>query len=812
MTWWQYLILANLYLALFYGFYIFLLRKETFFQLNRVYLVASAVLSFLIPAIQADWVQNLFITQQVKQIIFNQPVVIYQYAAIVEDDSISIGQILAIIYTSGIVLLTGRFIWQLSVLNQLIKKPQAAAFSFFKKINVTGDLTDTDVIIAHEQVHAKQWHSADVLIMEAIMILNWFNPVVYFYRRAIKHIHEFIADNKVVHAGADKAGYAMLLLNHTMNLPSHNLANQFFNHSLLKQRIIMLQKNRSQRVRLIKYGLSAPLFALMLILTSATVNNSKTVETINTTAEKVFDVKASEAFALPVDMVKGMVIEDKTVTDTVPATNEIFTAVEQSPEFRGGMQAFSKFLAGNIRYPEALREAKTEGKVFISFVVEKDGSLSSFKNLRDIGNGSGEEAIRVLALSPKWKPGYQNGKAVRVQYNVPIEFNLKTAERDGENSELFTEVEQVPEFPGGIEAFNKFLSTNIRYPKVARDEKIQGRVFLQFVVENDGALADIKVLRGVSKSLDAEALRVIRLSPKWKPGVQNGRPVRVQYNVPIAFSLGGEKAGKNGVTKTTDVYKTFSSRADTPTFSIGVASAPKKGDVYHTFSTTSTDTPTFSIGVANPKDKRTFIITPGNTFKTGDNAAKTKIMLNGKEIDKATMDKLDPGTIANISVLKGTPAVTKHGDASNDVIEITTKTGSSATSADGALVIIDGKVSDAQTMKSLDAKEIEFVNVYKGDDAVSKYGVKGRDGVIVVTSKNKSGKSDINFFDSKSSLSDKATRPLILIDGKETSYEKLKTIDKNTIESIAVIKDSSAAVYGPKAKNGVLKITTKGKK
>ncbi|RYZ97336.1 MAG: hypothetical protein EOP47_21905, partial [Sphingobacteriaceae bacterium] len=293
MTWWQYLILANLYLVLFYGFYALLLRKETFFQLNRVYLVASATLSFMIPVIQAGWVQNLFITQQVKQVIYNQPLVAYQ-VVFVEDNSISIGQILAYIYTAGIVILLCRFIWQMILLKRLIKQPQVpAAFSFFKKIKVNTQLTNSDVITAHEEVHAKQWHSADILIMEFIMILNWFNPIVYFYRRAIKHIHEFIADSQVIYSGTDEAGYAMLLLNHTVNIPPHNLVNQFFNHSLLKQRIMMLQKNRSQRIKLVKYGLSAPLFVLMLVLSSATVNK--------TDAANKIAAKTSEVFETPVN-------------------------------------------------------------------------------------------------------------------------------------------------------------------------------------------------------------------------------------------------------------------------------------------------------------------------------------------------------------------------------------------------------------------------------------------------------------------------------------------------------------------------------
>jgi protein TonB len=107
----------------------------------------------------------------------------------------------------------------------------------------------------------------------------------------------------------------------------------------------------------------------------------------------------------------------------------------------------------------------------------------------------------------------------------------------GSNSKIFTAVEQAPSFPGGIEEFYKFLQTNIRYPAKAFENNVQGKVFLTFVVEKDGSLTDIKVVRGIGSGCDEEARRVFTISPKWKPGIQNGRPVRVQYTMPISFSL-----------------------------------------------------------------------------------------------------------------------------------------------------------------------------------------------------------------------------------------------------------------------------------
>ena len=247
MTWWHYLLLVNIYLLLFYGFYVLLLRRETFFQLNRVYLVTGALLSFFIPLIQSDWVKNLFITQKVQYTIYSSPVMLFQFRPI-EHTHVTIGQVLVVIYLAGIIFLALRFAWQLIALKKAIDNPKStAAYSFFKKIKLGDDLSNHEIIAAHEYAHARQWHSADILLIEVVMIINWFNPVVYFYRFAIKHIHEFIADRQALRSGTDRSDYAVLLLSQTFNTQAHQLSNPFFNNSLLKQRIMMLQKNKSHR-------------------------------------------------------------------------------------------------------------------------------------------------------------------------------------------------------------------------------------------------------------------------------------------------------------------------------------------------------------------------------------------------------------------------------------------------------------------------------------------------------------------------------------------------------------------------------------
>ena len=456
MTWWQYLMLVNIYLLLFYGFYALLLSRETFFQLNRIYLVTAALLSFFIPMIQADWVKNLFITQKVQYTIYSSMVLNYRFTP-VQDAHFTLGQVLVLIYLAGIMfLLALRFAWQLLALKRIInKQAPSVAYSFFKKVKLGDEHEHREVIAAHENVHANQWHSADVLIMEGLMIINWFNPIVYFYRFAIKHIHEFIADRQAVKAGTDKADYAMILLTQTFNAPAHQLVNPFYNKSLLKQRILMLQKSKSQRVRMAKYFLSAPLFMLMLVLSSATVNNSKTIPIIDSKVEKVFLIapgsqsgiamtsyisndqspKTRKVVQQAQNPADANLINITLAKDTTPKKEgPVFTAVEQVPEFPGGVTAFSQFLAKNIRYPAEARDKNVQGRVIISFIVETDGTLTNFKVARSVGSGTDEEAIRVLAMSPKWSPGLQNGHKVRVTYSVPISFTLSTDEPDKKGS------------------------------------------------------------------------------------------------------------------------------------------------------------------------------------------------------------------------------------------------------------------------------------------------------------------------------------------------------------------------------------------
>lgn len=243
--------------------------------------------------------------------------------------------------------------------------------------------------------------------------------------------------------------------------------------------------------------------------------------------------------------------------------NPVFEVVETMPEFpNGGMGAMMEFLSKNIRYPVNAQKNGTQGRVTVQFIVNTDGSISNIGILREVDPELDGEAVRVISAMPKWKPGMQKGKPVRVKYTVPVMFRLnddavpkedyKPIEKVDEmvvvgyapkeespvnEDVVFEVVEEMPSFPGGTNGLMQYLSKNIKYPVEAQKEKIQGRVVIQMIVDKNGNVTRPKIIEGVNPPLDAEAIRITTNMPKWKPGMQRGKAVDVKYTFPIVFRL-----------------------------------------------------------------------------------------------------------------------------------------------------------------------------------------------------------------------------------------------------------------------------------
>ncbi len=207
---------------------------------------------------------------------------------------------------------------------------------------------------------------------------------------------------------------------------------------------------------------------------------------------------------------------------------------EQMPNFPGGETVLMDYISEHLVYPQEAKEAGIEGFVFVGVVVMKDGRLACAKVLNGLGYGCDEAALEVFEGMSKWMPAMHQGKAICYPYEVPVFFGHK---QESVEQELIFVVENMPEYPGGFEAMSDFINANLEYPHEAKDAGIEGRVFVSFVVEKDGSVSSIKLLRGIGYGCDEAAMEVVRKMPKWKPATQKGKPVRVQYQIPFTFKL-----------------------------------------------------------------------------------------------------------------------------------------------------------------------------------------------------------------------------------------------------------------------------------
>ena len=270
-------------------------------------------------------------------------------------------------------------------------------YAFFPNENVNAE------IVRHEMSHIAHHHSADILFVELMMIIQWFNPFIYLYKRELQSLHEYMADRDVVATGIDKQNYMMLILQQCTAVDFSNMSNNF-SFLLTKKRIKMITQNKKAKGVVIKALLTLPLFALLLFANCKSNGNDKSVEKKAVEATETVETQAVETVA----------------TDD----SEVYGAVEVMPEYPGGTTAMYEFIQKNLKYPESAKNQGLEGRVFVQFVVEKDGSLSSFQVLRGVCDEIDAEAVRVLKMMPKWKPGMNNGEPVRVQYTMPFKFQL----------------------------------------------------------------------------------------------------------------------------------------------------------------------------------------------------------------------------------------------------------------------------------------------------------------------------------------------------------------------------------------------------
>ena len=430
----DYLLKANVILALLYAFYRLFFYRDTFFNYRRATLLCILVVSALAPLPWMQlWMGSLPPVQAVGT--FTTEVLLPEFVVTPKTGStgITLLQVAAWIYGIGVCLLMGRIGIQLGAIARLTRRcPQMelngmavralpkgeAPFSFFRRIFVCPtDHTpeELDEILAHEQTHARQIHSLDVVMAELACALCWFNPFAWLWKREIRQNLEYLADQSVLAEGHDRRTYQYHLLGLAYHKAAATIYNNF-NVLPLKKRIRMMNKQRSKSIGQLKYLLFVPVAAL---LAAACAGNQKQDTAEGGAMEEVV------AVGYAVDSVEKQPAANMDVTAENLIQGEVYDMVEVAPQFPGGSKELMSWLGQNLRYPVKAQEAGKQGRVVLQFVITKEGKVADIKVMRGVSPELDEEAVRVVKAMPAWTPGKQDGQAVNVRYTLPVTFRLQ---------------------------------------------------------------------------------------------------------------------------------------------------------------------------------------------------------------------------------------------------------------------------------------------------------------------------------------------------------------------------------------------------
>lgn len=441
----SYIIKSATIIAVLSVYYQLFLKKQTFFTLNRFYLLGLLLL--------ATGISFIHITLP-EENEHNHPETI-QYASILLEEILVQGHnrissqesIINFIYISGIILFTGRYMYGLFRIAKLYQTHRHKrvgrlhiirleqiypTFSFFNCLFLNNfHLTKEDrkKISEHEKVHIQELHSIDLVLAEIICIVNWFNPLAWQVKKLISENHEYIADQKML-LHHQQGKYMQLLVSQIFK-QDFSYSN-YFSCSNLKKRILMMGRKKSHPCKLLNYLPLLPLTGILLLIFACNF------ETISAESVKYifphqtyYTIATGEAPAIRngnSQMYKTIKInlrymESSDSTDKYSTANKekVYFVAERLPDFTQG--TLNQWLADHVSYPTEARVQKINGKAYVNFIIEKDGSISQVKVRRSSGHHLlDEEALRVVRNMPDWKPGENKGKTVRVSYTLPINF------------------------------------------------------------------------------------------------------------------------------------------------------------------------------------------------------------------------------------------------------------------------------------------------------------------------------------------------------------------------------------------------------
>ena len=511
----NYFIEANICLVLFYALYRLLLDKETKFTLNRGFLLGAIGISVTVPFFEfgkmgnLPAIDNMLPTYLLPEVVVGNGVV--PAAGFTAGPATYVWQVVAWCYAlvAGVLLL--RFLYRCVRLTMFIRTAPvyaeiqkirvlavhetATAFSVFRYIIIGNPAALTEeekeLILRHEMVHVQQGHTWDSLAAEVLCIVFWFNPITMEIKKKLRDVHEFQADEKASEGG-DIREYCSLLARISLQSAGFGLASHF-NKSLTIKRINMIKTIKTKISRW-KVAVMVPSVAGVLAFVAC---QDQVMSDLNTVAEN-----SSVALDVP-----------RHVQDRYDQLRQ------EKPDSR---YVIMEVLPGGS---SKLDELEQKYGLPASIEVFKPDSDKPIKGLSDAG---------VIVDMGEGRNSFEGRSFVILEYNDRVASLSSNATQDGE---VFLVVEETAHPDGGMEKFYGFVKDNMSYPSQARQDSIEGRVFIEFIVEKDGSLSNFKSLKGIGHGCDDEAIRVLSLSPPWIPGRQKGEPVRQKMVLPVVFHL-----------------------------------------------------------------------------------------------------------------------------------------------------------------------------------------------------------------------------------------------------------------------------------
>ena len=561
---------SSVCLALFYLCYRMLLSKETFHRFNRLTLLGIMVLSFLLPFIEVTLQKMPEMTQpfllleeametvEVKRLdVLTETPKHFPWSALV-----------FVVYASGILFFLLRHAWSMGRMLRLlytcrkekkedgitlyIHRKKVAPFSWMQKIAISEDdlAKHGEAILAHERAHIRNGHSWDLLLAQACVFLQWFNPAAWLLKKELQTIHEYEADECVICNGMEASIYQLSMIEKAVGTRLFTIANSF-NHGLLNKRITMMNKERSHQWACLKYLFVLPLSALVVVafaqppideLKYSFLNDKGLSTTVEMKRKGHFTSSMKDSILVVVNekvkgygeevlsSIPGEQIESILTVHSNDAVAEYgdkakhgvikITTKEENEEPASVMDWIKKNAKESTSSPSTNNPLIViDGKVkgYASGILKKINidDIESMSVLKD------QEIISKL-YGDKAKDGV---------------IMIKTKKTSVKEKLIFQVAEEMPEFPGGMEECMKYIKQNTLYPIEAYRKGIHGKVLVSGVISDKGDIESPHIYRSIDPLLDAEALRVIKSMPKWKPGKQRGKPVNVMFMFPVAFNL-----------------------------------------------------------------------------------------------------------------------------------------------------------------------------------------------------------------------------------------------------------------------------------